>query len=171
MERATSEPGARELMSRWPLDENSSSWLSRLTARRPVDVSRSERVAVCSAWGLEKNLLAAVVIISLESPTETMAEASTRTLIGLGDPVPVHVGRLVGDVQVNVDGLGRDGRAGRQQGDLNGLARPLVDGRAAAEAGDQADRAGVHGGQEPADDDREQDDGEDDDDDNSDGAS
>jgi len=72
--------------ARATLPENSSSWLSRLTARRPVDVSRSERVAVCSPYGLEKNLLAAVVIIKLESPTETIADASTRTLIGLGLP-------------------------------------------------------------------------------------
>jgi len=81
-------PGARVEIFRWAFAENSSSWFSKLTARRPVDVRRSLSVAVCSAGGFEKNLFAAVVIISLESPTETIADAKTRTLIGFGCPLP-----------------------------------------------------------------------------------
>ena len=66
---------------------NSSSWCSRLIARRPVEVRRSVRVEFCTGTGIEKNRRAAVRIISFESPTETMALASTRTLMGRGWPL------------------------------------------------------------------------------------
>ncbi len=69
------------------LAENNSSCFSKFTARRPAEVSRSVSVLSCSSSGLLKNLLAAVRIISSESPIDTMAEASTRTLIGFGMPL------------------------------------------------------------------------------------
>ena len=66
---------------------NSWSCVSRLMARRPADESRSLRIAIWSFSGLEKKRLAAVLIRLSESPTLTMALASTRTLIGRGTPV------------------------------------------------------------------------------------
>ena len=65
---------------------NSWSCVSRLMARRPELLSRSMRMLICSSSGLLKKRLAAVLIISSESPTETMALASTRTLMGCGTP-------------------------------------------------------------------------------------
>jgi len=66
--------------------ENSWSWVNRLMARRPELVSRSVSVLICSSSDFAKKRLAAVLIIVSESPTETMALARTRTLIGRGVP-------------------------------------------------------------------------------------
>jgi hypothetical protein len=66
--------------------EKSWSWVSRLMARRPELDSRSVRVLIWSASRLEKKRLAAVLTRMSVSPTETIALASTRTLIGRGVP-------------------------------------------------------------------------------------
>ena len=142
---------------------NSSSWWSRLIARRPVDVSRSVRVEVWTGIGIAKKRFAAVRIISFESPTETMALARTRTLIGRGLAAAVDVGGLVGDVEVDVDRLAGDGGAGGEERDLLGLAGALVDVGVAAQEADEADRARVHRAQEHGGDDREHDEEEDED--------
>src|ERR1041385_4143021 len=55
-------------------------------ARRPELERRSVRVLSWSPSPFEKNRFAAVLIISSLSPTETIAEARTRALTGLGVP-------------------------------------------------------------------------------------
>src|ERR1041385_4053747 len=57
-------------------------------ARRPELERRSVRVESWSPSPFEKNRFAAVLITSSLSPTDTIAEASTRTLMGRGVPSP-----------------------------------------------------------------------------------
>jgi hypothetical protein len=71
----------------------------------------------------EKKRLAAVLISTSESPTDTMALASTRTLMGRGVPTSSTSAGLVGDVEVDVDHLARDRRARGEQRNLLGLSR------------------------------------------------
>ena len=61
--------------------------MSRFIARRPELESRSVSVLSWSASLFEKKRFAAVLINASESPTETIALASTRTLIGRGVPL------------------------------------------------------------------------------------
>ncbi len=68
------------------LAEKSWSCVSRFIARRPELESRSVSVLSWSASLFEKKRFAAVLINASVSPTETMALASTRTLIGAGVP-------------------------------------------------------------------------------------
>ena len=142
------------------LAEKSWSCVSRLIARRPELESRSVSVLSWSASLFEKKRFAAVLISASVSPTETIALASTRTLIGRGVPLVVEVGRLVGDVEVDVDDFARDRRAGGEQRDLLRLARPAVDDRAAVQPAHEADRARLDVAQERRDDQRDDDDDE-----------
>src|SRR5215212_7880441 len=69
-----------------PLAEKSWSCVSRLIARRPELESKSVIVFIWSASGLAKKRFAAVLMSWSVSPTETIALARTRTLIGCGVP-------------------------------------------------------------------------------------
>ena len=134
------------------LAEKSWSWVSRLIARRPELDSRSVSVLTWSASLLAKKRLAAVLISASVSPTDTMALASTRTLIGRGVPVVVDVGGLVGDVEIDVDDLARDRGAGGEQRDLLRLAGSAIDHRAAVQPAHEPNRAGLDVAQELGDD-------------------
>ncbi len=79
-------PAAGSTLAGAVLAEKSWSWVSRLMARRPELDSRSVMVFSWSDSGLAKYRLAAVLIIVSVSPTDTMALASTRILIGRGVP-------------------------------------------------------------------------------------
>ena len=125
-------------------------------ARRPAEESTSVSVESCSPPDLEKNLLAAVLTIASSSPTLTMAEARTVTFTGRRAAVGVDVGRLIGDLDVDVDGLRRDDAGLRDDRDDERLAGAAVDLQVPAAAGEQ-DLARVHAAQERGDDDRGED--------------
>ncbi len=68
------------------LAEKSWSCVSKFTARRPDEESRSVNVESCSSSGLAKYRLAAVRVSVSVSPTLTIALARMRTLMGCGVP-------------------------------------------------------------------------------------
>ena len=71
---------------------------------------------------------------------------------GRRNALAVNVGGLIGNVQIHVDGFGRDGGAGREQRDFKGFARPAINRGRAAPTRDQANGASFDVAQKRGDD-------------------
>ena len=75
-----------------------------------------------------------------------------------------YFGRLVRDIEVDIDRLRGNRGPGSDQRDLDALTRSLIDARVPPEPGDEADRTGLDRRQEAADEQRQKDDRRNDDD-------
>src|SRR5579875_1271540 len=106
------------------------SWsrVRRFMARRPAEESTSVRVESWSAGGFEKNLFAAVITIESLSPTLTMAGFHVHLYRGRS-AIGIHIGSLVGDVNIHINGLSRDHLGGGEEGNDPGLAGAAVNPR------------------------------------------
>src|SRR5882672_11701316 len=110
------------------------------------------RMFAWSAESLEKKRFAAVLIRVSVSPTETIALARIRTLIGCG--VPLRSRSAVWSVmsRSTFDRLARKRRPGREKRDLLRLAGPAIDDGAPLQPAHHANRSRVDVSKEGRDD-------------------